>query len=63
MKKTQQQNDVVERMNRTIMEMTTCLQFQAGLPKTFWVASVDHVVYLIDRSPNVTLGLKCLEEV
>lgn len=62
-KKTPQQNGVAERMNRTIMERARCMRFHAGLPKSFWAAALDHAVYLVNRSPNSTLGLKCPEEV
>jgi transposase InsO family protein len=36
-----QQNGVVERKNRTVMEMTRCLLHDKGLPKKFWAEAAN----------------------
>ena len=62
-RKTPQQNGVVERMNRSITERARCLRLNAGLPKSFWAEAVSMACYLINRSPRASLGGKVVEEV
>ncbi|XP_071906098.1 uncharacterized protein [Coffea arabica] len=53
---TPQQNGVVERKNRTLMEMTRCLLHDKGLPKKFWVEAMNTVK--IDKlDKKVELGI------
>ena len=52
---TSQQNDVAERMNRTIVEKIRCMLRIANLPKSFWGEAVATACYLIYRSPSVPL--------
>nr|GEV87252.1 hypothetical protein [Tanacetum cinerariifolium] len=47
-----QQNGVVDRMNRTLMNNVRCLLIQSGLPKTFWAEATCTVAYLINKSPS-----------
>ncbi|KAK3009710.1 hypothetical protein RJ639_013759 [Escallonia herrerae] len=54
-KRTPQENDLAERMNRTIMERARCMRIHADLPLQFWAAAVDTAVYLINRSPASAL--------
>lgn len=49
---TPEQNGLAERYNRTIVEKTRCLLFDAQLPKSFWAEAVQTAVYLINRSPT-----------
>ncbi|CAL9224779.1 unnamed protein product, partial [Arabidopsis halleri] len=56
-------NGVSERMNRSIAEKARCLRLNAGLPKVFWAEAVNMAVYLINRSPRVSLEGKVAEEV
>lgn len=49
---TPQQNGVVERMNRTVLEKARCLRLNAGLPLSFWSDAVVNAVYLINRLPQ-----------
>ena len=51
-RKTPQQNSVVERMNRSIIESARCFGLNAGLSKSFWVEAVSMACYLINRSPR-----------
>ena len=49
---TPQQNGVVERKNRTIMEMARCMMHEKGLPKTFWAEAANTVVFVLNRLPT-----------
>ncbi|KAK8926176.1 hypothetical protein KSP39_PZI018366 [Platanthera zijinensis] len=51
---TPQQNGVVERMNRTLLERARCMRLFADLPKS---------CYLVNRSPSMSLDLKSPQEV
>ncbi|KAL0431218.1 UNVERIFIED_CONTAM: Retrovirus-related Pol polyprotein from transposon TNT 1-94 [Sesamum radiatum] len=62
-RKTPQQNGVVERINRSLTEKARCLRLNAGLPKSFWAEAVSMACYLINRSPRASLGGKVAEEV
>ena len=53
--RTPQENGVLERMNRTIMERARCMRLHAGLPLHFLVDVVNTVVYLINRRPSSAL--------
>ncbi|GKV15798.1 hypothetical protein SLEP1_g26549 [Rubroshorea leprosula] len=59
---TPQHNGVVERMNRTIMEKVRCMLRMATLPKPFWGEAVNTAVYLINRSPSVSLNFEIPEK-
>lgn len=52
-----QQNEVIERMNRTILERIRLLS-SSCLPKTLWAEATNTVAYLINRSPFVAIGFK-----
>ncbi|GJR70396.1 retrovirus-related pol polyprotein from transposon TNT 1-94 [Tanacetum coccineum] len=41
-----QQNGVVERMNRTLLNKVQCMLFDAGLGKEFWAEAVTYVCHL-----------------
>ncbi|KAK2985060.1 hypothetical protein RJ640_022938 [Escallonia rubra] len=47
-----QQNGVVERNNRSIVNMTRSMLKSKNLPKEFWAEAVDCAVYLSNRSPT-----------
>nr|GEY18642.1 retrovirus-related Pol polyprotein from transposon TNT 1-94 [Tanacetum cinerariifolium] len=53
--RTPQQNDVAERMNRTIMEKVRCMLSHANLDKDFWVEAATIVAYLINCSLHRSL--------
>jgi len=59
---TPQENGVLERMNRTIMERARCMRLHAGFPLQFWADVVDTVFYLINRGPSSSLDGGILEE-
>ena len=52
---TPQQNGVVERKNRTILDMTRAMLKNKNLPKVFWGEAVSTVVYLLNRAPTKIL--------
>nr|KYP70106.1 Retrovirus-related Pol polyprotein from transposon TNT 1-94 [Cajanus cajan] len=49
--KTPQQNGVVERTNRSLIERVRCLRPNVGLSKDFWAEAVNMTCYLLNRSP------------
>lgn len=53
---TPQQNGIVERRNRTILEVTRSLLKTMNVPEYLWGEAVRHAVYLLNRIP--TKGVK-----
>jgi hypothetical protein len=53
---TPQQNGVVERKNRTVMEMARALLKSMNIPGVFWAEAVRHAVYLLNRLPTKPMG-------
>lgn len=53
-----QQNGVVERRNRTILEMTGSVLKHMSVPNYMWREAVRHVTYLVNRSATRTLAYK-----
>ena len=45
----QQQNGVVERKNRTLVEMARTMLCESQLPKNFWAEVVNTTCYIINR--------------
>lgn len=60
---TPQQNGVAERMNRTIVERSKCMLFDAELDKSYWAEAANMAVYLINRSVCVVLVNQTPEEI
>ena len=52
---TPQQNGVVERNNRTILDMTHAMLKNKNLPKVFWGEVVSTAIYLLNRAPTKSL--------
>ena len=48
--RTPQQNRVVERKNRTLIEMARSMLCENGLPKYFWAESVNTACYITNRA-------------
>ena len=51
-----QQNGVVERRNRTVMEMARSLLKGMKIPGMFWGEAVRHSVHLLNRLPTRPMG-------
>lgn len=60
---TPQQNGISERMNRTIMEKTRCLMFDANFDNRFWAEAVNTAAYLRNRTGTSGLSGKTPFEV
>jgi hypothetical protein len=52
---TPQQNGVVERMNRTLMDKARSMLSGVGLAQEFWAEAVDTAKYLVNMSPSSVL--------
>jgi hypothetical protein len=53
-----QQNGVVERRNRTVMEMARAMLKSMNVPACFWAEAVKHSVYLLNRLPTKAMGYR-----
>ncbi|RAN66227.1 hypothetical protein B5P40_32145, partial [Bacillus sp. SRB_8] len=51
-----EQNGMIERLNRTIMDCAESIRFGANLKQNFWTASVCTAVYLLNRRPHSHLS-------
>jgi transposase InsO family protein len=49
---TLQQNGVVARKNRTIIEMSRSMMKEKGLPTKYWGEVIETTIYLINRCPT-----------
>ncbi|GJW51622.1 retrovirus-related pol polyprotein from transposon TNT 1-94 [Tanacetum coccineum] len=55
---TPEQNDIAERKNRLLLEMTRALIIESNVPKTFWPEALATATYLINRLPTKILKMK-----
>ena len=53
--KTPEQNGVVERMNRTVVEAVRCMLSDSKFPKTFWAEALSTAVYVCNRISTAAL--------
>lgn len=51
-----QQNGIVERRHRNLLETARALMFESGLPLRFWPFSILTSTWLINRNPSRILG-------
>lgn len=52
------QQNVAERANRTLVEMSRCLILQTNLPKSLWAEMVNTAAFIRNRCPSKILGDK-----
>jgi transposase InsO family protein len=52
-----EQNDVSERKNRHVLNVTRSLLFQNNVPKIYWSDAVLTATYLINRLPSARLKI------
>jgi len=52
---TPQQNGIVERKNRSLMEMARCMVKSQAMPHTFWLEAVMCAAYVLNRCPTKAL--------
>lgn len=60
---TPQQNFVVERKHRHLLNVTRALLFHSHLPKCFWSYAICHATFIINRLPTPVLHHKSLYEI
>nr|GEV42887.1 hypothetical protein [Tanacetum cinerariifolium] len=54
----QQQNELVEETNMTLLAKLRCFLIQSGLFKVFWAEDTTMSTYLVNRSPSSAIGFK-----
>lgn len=59
---TPQHNGISERMNRTIMDKVRAMLVETGLDESFWAEAASTAVYIINWSPNSSIGFEIPEE-
>ena len=60
--KIRQQNGVIERMNKTIMERVRSMLSNAKLPRSFLGKVIATTCYLINKGLSITTKFKILKE-
>ena len=53
-----QQNEVAERKNRILLEITRALLFESHVPSQFWPEAIATATYLTNRLPTKTLNIQ-----
>ncbi|CAN1216395.1 Retrovirus-related Pol polyprotein from transposon RE1 [Linum perenne] len=51
-----EQNGLVERKHRHILDLTRAILIQSQVPPQFWVEAIRTVVYLVNRQPTLVLN-------
>lgn len=58
---TPQQNGVSECMNMSIMDKVKSMLHETGLDESYWAEAASTAIYLINRSPNASIGFEIPE--
>lgn len=58
MRLTPQQNGLVKRINKTLMEIVRCMLIQSKLPKSLWAEILMTTTYLVNLSPLSVIEFK-----
>ena len=58
-----EQNGVAEHMNRTLTERARTIKLQADMSEGLWAEAVNHVSYLVNMSPSITIDLQIPEDI
>lgn len=61
--KTPQQNRVVKRKHKHILNVARSLQFHPNIPLNMWIFYVQHAIHIINRLPTPLLKSKCPHEI
>lgn len=59
---TPQQNGVVERKNRIVMNLVRCMLTEKQVPKAFWQEVVRWCVHVLNKCPTLVVQNRTLEE-
>ncbi|GMF23747.1 unnamed protein product [Phytophthora fragariaefolia] len=49
---TPQQNELAERMNRSLVKMARCMLYHEGIDKKWWAEAINTAAWIINRIPN-----------
>ena len=58
-----EQNGLIERPNRTLLNKVRALLLEAKMPKYFWGEALEAAIYLYNRTPHSSLNYKSPYEV
>lgn len=56
---TPDQNSIVKRKHRHIVELGLAMMYQARMPKCFWVDAFSTAIFLINHLPSPLLKMQC----
>ena len=59
---TLQQNDLVKRMKRSLLEILRCMLLKGNVSKNFWGETIKMAVYHVNRCPPSEINFKTPKE-
>ena len=57
-----QQNGIVQRMSRTLVDKVCCMLVSSSLPKMFWGKALMIACYIVNQSSSTAIDLKTPNE-